>query len=80
LDHVSNQTVITNNNQVFVWCGIGWLSAIHEDGKKRKRNVRTAFNSWISCALQGNAHPAIQLLYVLQVHKTKRVQVAEMGL
>jgi hypothetical protein len=51
MDHVSKQTVITNNSQVFVWRGIGQLSAIQEDdGKKEKRIVRTAFNSWISCA------------------------------
>jgi hypothetical protein len=50
MDHVSKQTVKTNNSQVFVWRGIGQLSAIQEDGKKEKRNVRTAFNSWISCA------------------------------
>jgi len=50
MDHVSKQTVITNNSQVFVWCGIGQLSAIQEDGKKEKRNVRRAFNSRISCA------------------------------
>jgi hypothetical protein len=39
------------------------LSAINEDGRKKevreKGNIRTAFNSWISCALQGNAYPAI---------------------
>jgi hypothetical protein len=80
LDHVSNQTTFTNNTQVFVRRGIALVECHSGRWEKRKRNVRTAFNSWISCALQGNSHPAIQLLYVLPVHKTKRVQVPEMGL
>ncbi len=76
----ANRLQLQTTVQVFVWRGIALVECHSGRWEKRNRNVRTAFNSWISCALQGNAHPASQLLYVLPVHKTKRVQVPEIGL
>ncbi len=44
MDHVSKQTVITNNSQVFVWRGIGQLSAIQELWwEKRKKECKNSF-------------------------------------
>jgi hypothetical protein len=71
---------VLSHSQVFVWRGIGWLSAIHEDGKKEKGMYEQLSIHGFHVHCKEMHIQQFSYIYVLPVHKTKRVRVAEIGL